>query len=181
MKIGFRIKKLRMQQKITLKELGEKTSLTTSFLSQLERDLTSPSFSSLEKIADALNTTMIYFFEGEEHKKWVIIKRGTVKKPIDKKNKLFCETLASGFLNLKMQPHIFTIGKGGELDRELIYPEGEGFGMVLKGGLELACSDEKLVLEEGDSIYCHSTRRLQKVTNTGNKDAELLWIIFRTG
>ena len=66
MKIGYRIKKLRMQQKITLKELGERTGLTTSFLSQLERDLTSPSFISLEKIADALNTTMAYFFEGDE-------------------------------------------------------------------------------------------------------------------
>ncbi|MDD5773798.1 MAG: XRE family transcriptional regulator [bacterium] len=181
MKIGYRIKKLRTQQKITLKELGEKTGLTTSFLSQLERDLTSPSFTSLGKIAEALNTTMIYFFEGEEHKKWVIVKRGTVKRPIDKKKKLFCETLASGFLNVKMQPHIFTIGKGGELAKELIYPEGEGFGMVLKGRLDLACSDEKLVLDEGDSIYCNSIRRLQKVTNIGDKDAELLWIIFRTG
>lgn len=53
--------------------------------------------------------------------------------------------------------------------------------MVLKGRLELACSDEKLVLAEGDSVYCNSTRRLQEVTNIGNKDAELLWIIFRAG
>mgnify|MGYP001605049467 FL=1 len=68
MKIGYRIKDLRTQQRVTLKELAKGTGLTASFLSQLERNLASPSVASLEKIAGALNTKVSNFFEKEEKK-----------------------------------------------------------------------------------------------------------------
>ncbi len=181
MDIGRRIKNLRTQQKITLNELGERTGLTTSFLSQLERDLTSPSVRSLGRIAEALNTKINYFFEGEEQKEWGVSKRGTVKKLISKKKKLFCETLASRFLNVKMQPYIFTIGERVELTKELIYPEGERFGMVVRGRLEIEISDEKLILDEEDSIYLSSTNKFKKLTNIWSKDSELLWIVLPSG
>lgn len=178
MDIGRRIKYLRTQKKITLNELGERTGLTTSFLSQLERDLTSPSVRSLGRIAEALNTTINYFFEGEEQKEWGVIKRGSEKKLINKKKKLFCEALASRFLNVKMQPYLFTIGNGVELAKELIYPDGERFGMVIKGKLELEFINEKLILNEEDSIYLSSTKKFNKAVNVGNDDAELLWIVL---
>ena len=68
MKIGGKIKDLRTRQKTTLKELAKRTGLTASFLSQLERDLVLPSVSSLEKLAQALNTNVGYFFEDKEEK-----------------------------------------------------------------------------------------------------------------
>ncbi|MFZ2603257.1 MAG: XRE family transcriptional regulator [Candidatus Omnitrophota bacterium] len=176
MKIGFRIKDLRIQQRITLKDLAKKTGLTTSFLSQLERDLTSPSVSSLEKIAQALNTKIGYFFGREEEKELIFIKKGTGKKFIDKG--ISSETLAAGFLNIKMQPQVFTLGAGSELTKELITPLGEKFGMVFKGKLEFFCDEEKMIFEEGDSIYCAFMQRPQRVVNIGEGEAKLLWIVF---
>jgi len=183
MKIGSRIKDLRIQQRITLKELAKKTGLTTSFLSQLERDLTSPSVGSLEKIAEALNTKVGYFFEMEEQKELVFVKKGMGKKLLDndKEKHISSETLASGLLNIKMQPFIFILGVGAELTRELIYPATEKFGMVLKGRLELHCDEEKMTFEEGDSIYCAYTQKLQKVRNIGETEARLFWIVFTPG
>ncbi len=178
MKIGYRIKDLRNRQRVTLKELAEKTGLTTSFLSQLERDLTSPSVSSLEKIAEALNTKVGYFFESEEEKELIFIKRGFGKKVIDEEKNISCETLASGFLNIKMQPQIFTLGIGTELTKELMYPQGEKFGMVLKGKVELLCDSEKFTLEEGDSICCAYTQKLQGIKNIGSTEAKFFWIGF---
>ena len=169
MKIGYRIKDLRTHQRITLKELAKRTGLTTSFLSQLERDLTSPSVSSLEKIAEALNTKVGYFFGREEAKELIFIKKGTGKQVIDTEKGIFCETLVSGMLNIKMQPQVFTLGVNAELTKELIYPRGEKFGMVIKGKLELLYDSEKLTLEEGDSIYCAYTQKPQRIINISDK------------
>ncbi len=181
MKIGYRIKNLRIQQRITLKELAKKTGLTTSFFSQLERDLISPSVGSLEKIAEALNTKVGYFFEMEEQKELVFIKKGMGNKFFDKEKHISSETLASGLLNIKMRPFIFTLGVGAELTRELIYPAAEKFGMVLKGRVEFYCDEEKITFEEGDSIYCVYTQKLQKVRNIGETEARLFWIVFTPG
>lgn len=178
MKIGTRIKDLRTRQRITLKELAKKTGLTTSFLSQLERDLTSPSVSSLEKIAEALNTKAGYFFEREEAKELTFIKKGVAKRLIDKEKGISCETLASGVLNIKMQPQVFSLGAGSELTKEIMYPEGEKFGMVLKGKVELLCDSEKLILEEGDSIYCAYTQKPKRMINISEAESKFLWVIF---
>lgn len=178
MEIGSRIKNLRINQRVTLKELARKTGLTTSFLSQLERNLTSPSVKSLEKIAQALNTKVGYFFEREEGKELTFVKKAIAKKVVDKEKNIFCETLASGFLNIKMQPQVFTLGVGAELAKELINPGGEKFGMVLKGKVELLCDSEKLILEEGDSIYCAYTQKPKKMINVGQTEVRFLWVNF---
>ena len=178
MKIGYRIRDLRAKQRITLKELAKKTGLTTSFLSQLERDLVSPSVSSLEKIAEALNTKVGYFFEKEECKDLLFIKKGMGKKSVDKERQVAFESLSSGLLNIKMQPSIFTLGINAELTKEVIYPEGEKFGVVLKGKMELSCADEKFILEEGDSIYCTFSQKLRKLVNIGKIEAKLLWVVL---
>lgn len=176
MKIGVRVKGLRVHQRATLKELAKKTGLTTSFLSQLERDLASPSISSLEKIAQALDVKIGYFFEREEGKELIFIKKGSGKKFIDKG--ISSEILARGFLNIKMQPQVFTLASGAELTKELICPEGEKFGMVLKGKVELYADREKLTLGEGDSIYCAFTQKLQRIANSGENEAKLLLVVF---
>ncbi|MFH1519639.1 MAG: XRE family transcriptional regulator [Candidatus Omnitrophota bacterium] len=178
MKIGARIKDLRTRQRITLKELAKKAGLTTSFLSQLERGLASPSVGSLEKISEALNTKVGYFFGGEEGKGLIFVKKDRAKRVIGEEKNVFCETLASGLLNIKMQPQVFTIGIGAELRKELIYSEGEKFGMLLEGKVEFLCESEKLILKKDDSLYCDYTQSPQKVRNIGETEARLLWIIF---
>ena len=53
MNIGPKLKQLRIKQALTLEELASRSELTKGFLSQVERDLTSPSISSLEDILEA--------------------------------------------------------------------------------------------------------------------------------
>ena len=61
MEIGSRIRARRQELDLSLRELAERVSLTASFLSQIERDLTSPSIESLRKISDALEVPIFYF------------------------------------------------------------------------------------------------------------------------
>ena len=53
MKIGAKIKELRTRNGLTLEELASRSELNQGFLSQLERDLTSPSISTLEDNIEA--------------------------------------------------------------------------------------------------------------------------------
>src|SRR4030088_531857 len=62
--LGVRIHSMREKRGQSLKQLGQATGLTQSFLSQVERDLTSPSVASLRKIAEALGTSVATFFAG---------------------------------------------------------------------------------------------------------------------
>jgi transcriptional regulator with XRE-family HTH domain len=61
--IGERIKQIRIERKMTLANLSEKTNISVSYLSQIERDKTTPSLASLAEIASALETNLRYFFE----------------------------------------------------------------------------------------------------------------------
>ena len=66
MEIGQKIKQLRIQKGLTLEELASRSELTKGFLSQMERDLTSPSIATLNDILEALGTTLAEFFKEEK-------------------------------------------------------------------------------------------------------------------
>ena len=83
------------------------------------------------------------------------------KKSLDKEKNISYETLASNALNINMQPFIFTLAIGAEMDKAVVPSAAEKFGMVLKGRLNFFVTDEeKIVFEEGDSIYCASVRSI---------------------
>ena len=74
MEIGQKIKQLRIQKGLTLEELASRSELTKGFLSQMERDLTSPSIATLNDILEALGTTLAEFFKEEKEEKLVFHK-----------------------------------------------------------------------------------------------------------
>ena len=66
MDIGKKIKELRLQNDLTLENLASRCELTKGFLSQVERNLTSPSISTLEDILEALGTNLSEFFHEDK-------------------------------------------------------------------------------------------------------------------
>ena len=66
MDIGKKLKELRLQNDLTLESLASRCELTKGFLSQVERNLTSPSISTLEDILEALGTNLSSFFQEDD-------------------------------------------------------------------------------------------------------------------
>lgn len=66
MNIGSKLKELRIKSNLTQEELGEKCDLTKGFISQIERDLASPSIATLNDILLALGSSLKDFFEDWE-------------------------------------------------------------------------------------------------------------------
>ena len=74
MDIGAKIKRIRLSNQLTLEELANRSELTKGFLSQLKRDLTSPSVATLENILEALGTNLKDFFQKMKMNKLFLVK-----------------------------------------------------------------------------------------------------------
>lgn len=62
--LGEQIRNIRKSRDFTLKALAEQTGLSIGYISQIERNLTDPSLSTLRKISAALDVPT-YLFMGE--------------------------------------------------------------------------------------------------------------------
>ena len=79
MKIGAKVKELRVQKGLTQEELADRTELSKGFISQLERDLTSPSIATLMDILQALGTDLKDFFMKNRKSRSFLKKATTLK------------------------------------------------------------------------------------------------------
>ena len=76
--IGEKIRRLRMELQLTQEELADRTELTKGYISQVERDLASPSIATLVDILEALGTTLGEFFSDEKSDEKIVFKQDDV-------------------------------------------------------------------------------------------------------
>ncbi|HAX72234.1 MAG TPA: Cro/Cl family transcriptional regulator, partial [Firmicutes bacterium] len=76
--IGDKIRRLRMEHGLTQEELADRTELTKGYISQVERDLASPSIATLVDILEALGTSLGEFFTDEKSDEKVVFHRDDV-------------------------------------------------------------------------------------------------------
>jgi transcriptional regulator with XRE-family HTH domain/KaiC/GvpD/RAD55 family RecA-like ATPase len=179
--LGDKIRTLRKKLGMTQKELAEQVGLTPSFISQLEKNLISPSLDSLLKLSEKLNTQPIYFLtDGESGplQKMVIKpnERQDIHLPELKSNDLKLQLLVSDVLNRRMEPYLLVMKKGSVINGHFYSHKGDEFAYVLEGELEVEIQDEKQLLKQGDSLYLGSTFP-SKWVNAGKGDAVLLWVL----
>ncbi|MCP4716618.1 MAG: helix-turn-helix domain-containing protein [Deltaproteobacteria bacterium] len=164
MKIGEKLKALRLEQGLSLEQLAVKVGVTRGFLSQVEKDKTSPSLSSLVKILGALEVRLGDFFQSVEERRGAVLRKGD-RKYYNEEGKCKVASLAAGFSNPKIEP--FYVELEPEVEQERVAGQGETFAYVLHGRVELLIDEEKSVLQAEDSIYFdgrvpHSIRAIGK-------------------
>jgi transcriptional regulator with XRE-family HTH domain len=154
--IGERIKALRIKRKMTLAELGEMAKLSISYLSQIEREKTTPSLPTLMEIAKALDVTPRYLFEVEPEGVF-IIRSGTTKDEdrdilsVDI-NQMTPET-SSG----KLEVSKLVLKQNSSFEQKDQF-SGEEFNYVLSGKVIIKVGSEEYMLEAGDSIHYDATQ-----------------------
>jgi len=165
---------LRKQKGLTLKKLAEKTKLTESFLSKAERDINTPSFTTLQKIATELGVTIGYFFLSSNNRV-KIVRKNQRQVVINPGSRVKWEILSEGTNKMQLASAII---KPGEVSSEEPYShEGYECQIVLQGRMECIIDHEKFVLEEGDSINFNSGIP-HKLRNIGDKELRVLVCIF---
>jgi len=173
--IGLRIRQLRKQQKLTLKQLSEIVGCTDAYLSQVENGKVSPSISSLKKIADALRTKITdLFVEQRDNEPVVLSPDGRVTLSLSRWNAKI-QSLVLNPTGKRMHPFFTTIHPGGG-SHGLYSHVGEEFGLVLQGELEIQLAGDTHLVREGESFYYNSTQP-HSWTNTGKIDTVVVWVI----
>ena len=128
MDIGKKIRELRTANDLTLEELASRSELTKGFLSQVERNLTSPSISTLED----------NFFEDDQEDfkiEWIV--------PNAQKN--------------DMEPILLTLHPGAK-SMEMVSHSGEEFGYVLKGTIMLVIGSQSYRVKAKETFYIDGTK-----------------------
>jgi len=161
--IGLNLKIFRKKSNLSLKELSEKTDISISLLSNIERGLRSPTIINLQKICKALNITINELLIATEEK-YVIKKseRETVFIENHKQSNVLYQTLSQGERSLKGMCMIIDDDRGRH---QSFGHKVDEFGIVISGSMEMFLGDTEYILEEGDSIYIpagfnHSFKKL---------------------
>ena len=174
MKIGERLRRLRMVNSLTQEELASRADLTTGFISQLENDATSPSIATLKGIVDVFGVIMQEFFSEEPDQEIVFGRDARVQATADGDD-FKVELLVPGAQNRGMDPVLVSLEPGAEMDEQPIH-EGEEFGYVIAGKLQLKLDDKVYTVGKDECFYFASDRR-HSVKNVGKGAAKLLWVV----
>jgi transcriptional regulator with XRE-family HTH domain len=157
--IGKKIKELRKEAGLTLKQLANSTELSAPLISKIENGLAMPSIPTLRDIADALKVNPGYFLRDEKERGYVISHQGNRKIVVSARgpsNKISyeLELLAEGMVNPFMEPAIVTLmGKDQDKEIELATHEGQESMYVIEGRMELTLGEKKYILKKGDAAY----------------------------
>ncbi|MBR5048776.1 MAG: helix-turn-helix domain-containing protein [Erysipelotrichaceae bacterium] len=173
MDLGNRVKQLRVKSGLTLEELASRTELTKGFLSQLERNLASPSIATLEDIVRVLGVSLADFFKETEETK---VTFGEQDYFVDEKEQMAITYLVPNSQNNQMEPLLLTLNPGGT--SQVIPPhEGEEMCYVLQGKVELRdlTSNSVHTVKKGETFYIRGDFR-HVIANNGKTDAKILWV-----
>lgn len=171
-KIGDKLKNLRLKNNLTQSELGSRCDLTKGFISQLEADLTSPSLSTLEDILTCLGTNFTEFWSDMQEEKIVFTSEDVTVAEFEG-NKI--HWLVPDAQKNEMEPIRIEIEPLAQ--SELHQPhEGEEFGYVQRGSVQLILGDKKYKLKKGDSFYfkAKTPHYIQNTSKTNS--AAILWV-----
>lgn len=171
MDIGKKIKRLRTQQALTLEELASRSELTKGFLSQVERNLTSPSIATLNDILEALGTTLASFFQEEKEEKCVFTKDDYF---VDEKEGCVINWIVPNAQKNEMEPILIEIYPNGE-SQILSAHDGEEFGYVFSGRVQLVDGDTSWTVKKGETFYIKG-KNTHYLKNEGQTIAKVLWI-----
>ena len=173
--LGFRLREERRKRNLTLVELSQKTALSKSHLSQIERDVAQPSISTIKKIAQVFGISVVTLFSesamddgnlnypssGQEKNcndcpftKDVKVVRSGFRKSLTLPGSKTTYELVTPDLKRRLEILSLHISPGETSGDEAVTdPPGEKCVFVLNGAMEFRVSESVFELNRGDSIY----------------------------
>jgi transcriptional regulator with XRE-family HTH domain len=173
--MGQRLKAFRQDRKLSLRDLGNRTGTTASFLSQLERGASGAAVSTLMKIAEALSISVADLFQDQPGAMHRVLRKGD--RPALPGAEGYRKTLLSRQPIREFEVYVGFFEPGGSTGTEpYIHGDSHEMMFVLKGLVEIALAGESHRLSQGDCIEYRSSTP-HRIVNSGPEPAEVQWII----
>ena len=169
--IARNLKCLRRQRGLTQEELAGRAELSKGFISQLERDLTSPSIATLMDILQCLGTTIGDFFNESPDEQVVFGKQDYFEKiDTDLNNEI--KWIIPNAQKHVMEPILLTLKAEGSTCPHHPH-EGEEFGYVLQGSVSIHIGSKTFKAKKGESFYFIPDKKHYLTSKSG---ASILWV-----
>lgn len=171
--IGSKIKQLRTEKNLSLKELGSKAGCSASYLSMVENDQVDPSISRLKAVVEALGKTIIDLFPDAIQQN-VVTRRSQRRRIEFPQSKTALEPLIPIGNDRQLDARLAVVHPGGSSEGYYRHA-GYEFGLVLQGTLELVIENVEYLLKEGDSFFFPSTKN-HRFNNPSDDDTVVVWV-----
>lgn len=175
MHIGKKLKNLRLKKGLTQEELGERTDLTKGYISQIERDLGSPSLETFFSILEVLGCTPKEFFDEAKEAQKVVYTEEDQTYYLDEELGYRLQWLVPESNEKDMEPVHLTLAAKGEF-KQFEPSLSETFAYVLKGSVAVRLGHRTYFAREGQSIYYQSSEEHQ-IVNDCDGESELILVV----
>ena len=174
--LGVDLRALRKSRGVTLTDLSEKMGRSVGWLSQVERDISSPTINELRQLAKIFNVPLSLFFGSSEAKANEVgrIVRKSARRKIGGGDIGLVEELLSPDLTDDFEVLRSVFRPNAKLEDFVTRPTQE-VGYVVSGNLNLWIENEIFELGSGDSFRIRGEQF--KWANPNNEDAIVIWVI----
>lgn len=178
--VGLTIRHARLVKGLQLQELSAKAGYSASLLSKIENGKTAPSLVTLQRVAKALDLTLIELLSQTVADGGIVSKAGTrpsvgVAAGADSNRATIrSEVIIPLGRSALLQAFIVRVDAGASVAGKRQH-DGEEVGYVLSGELLLTVSETSYHLSAGDSFF-FSSRLLHEFKNPGKDIAEVVWV-----
>jgi transcriptional regulator with XRE-family HTH domain len=173
--VATSLRELREARGISMRTLATKSGLSANALSMIERGKTSPSVSTLYKLADALGVSITAFFGTETEKKQVVFLKSDERSRMSFTRGVF-EGLGGAQFSGHVEPFMLTLESGAASGPHGIVHTGHEFVFCLRGKLEYQVDKQIFQLEAGDSLLFASKLQHKWKNPSGNVTTALIII-----
>jgi transcriptional regulator with XRE-family HTH domain len=176
--VGRRLRELRSERGLSIRALAEKSGLNVNTLSFIENGKTSPSVSTLQQVAAALELPINAFFETQTPPQSIVYqKAGNRQSAVFTHGTL--ADLGTGFSRPGLEPFVVTLERQADSGDTPIVHTGLEFVYCMDGCIEYEVDGQAFTMEPGDSLLfeAHLPHRWR---NTGNIPSRSLLLLCPT-
>lgn len=174
--VGGRLRDLRSKHGYSLRTLANRSGLNVNTLSLIENGKSSPSVSTLQQLAQALDVPLSAFFASEPLEKRVIYTPIT-QRPQAVFGSTQMQNLGKDFAGSVVQPFVVTINPSEGSGEQIIVHTGHEFVYCLSGSIRYQIDGDEYLLQSGDSLLfeAHLPHCWE---NKGEDKAQILLILY---
>jgi transcriptional regulator with XRE-family HTH domain len=173
--VGERLRELRLERGMSMRALGRLSGLSTNALSMIERSLTSPSVSTLYKIADALSVPITAFFRLEPPKQDIVFRKSDQRSRVAFPRGVWEGLGGESFIG-GVEPLMLILDAGANSGQFNMLHGGHEFVLCLNGLLEYEVEKIRYLLGPGDSLLFAA--QLQHRWRNANKGKTSVLIVL---
>lgn len=177
--LGQRLRELRKKHKLSLVTLSGRSLVSVGMLSHIERNQTTPSLKTLDRICVALGIEMANLFPSEAPESGqsdVHVVRANQRARLEFPSLGMSKVLLSASQGKTLEVFLLVIAPNGGTGDDWLVRSGEKAGLVVGGSLRLTVGTHVHELNEGDSFHFDSSVPHQ-LLNVSECEARVLWII----